>query len=414
MRVTQGTAIVCKHLTPGPLTPQGARHTFGEMQRPVSSRARPGLVAIALFAACAVLGISPVQSQEEASPRTHSVERGETLWELARTYFGKAQEWRFIFEANRDRIEDPNRLVPGQVLVIPELESGAAVLAVAVQPEPEEPGPAPSPVAADRGRMDMAAGGLSSPVDFPAAGGGRPGHTSQTEEALIPRDVFLSASWLEPMEEMEGGRGSIVGYSAGDARDVGRTTARPFELLRVTMPGSERTSPGDELLAYRVIGTIENVGRVAHPTGLLTVHRRDEAGVVARLSRAYDRVSLGDLVLPAPSLDLPPGARTQKASEPLPATVVGFGWSKELHQVGDIVFLDVGQEAGISLGDEFVAIGRHPEGWSGEVQGRLQVVRTSLRTSSARVLELSAPVLVRGLSVVLDRKMSASVAKERR
>jgi LysM repeat protein len=49
-----------------------------------------------------------------------TVERGDTLWELAEESYGKGSEWPRIFEANAEQIEDPARIFPGQRFVVPD------------------------------------------------------------------------------------------------------------------------------------------------------------------------------------------------------------------------------------------------------------------------------------------------------
>lgn len=51
--------------------------------------------------------------------RTHTVMSGDTLSRLARLYYQDAGAWRRIYEANRDRIRNPDLIYPGQVLIIP-------------------------------------------------------------------------------------------------------------------------------------------------------------------------------------------------------------------------------------------------------------------------------------------------------
>jgi nucleoid-associated protein YgaU len=49
----------------------------------------------------------------------HTVRPGETLASIAKRHLGSAaREWD-IFEANRDRMNDPDQIFPGQELVIP-------------------------------------------------------------------------------------------------------------------------------------------------------------------------------------------------------------------------------------------------------------------------------------------------------
>jgi nucleoid-associated protein YgaU len=54
-------------------------------------------------------------------PRTHTVRKGDTLWDIARKYYGPnaGPSWPRIFDANRSKIKDPHWIYPGQVFVIP-------------------------------------------------------------------------------------------------------------------------------------------------------------------------------------------------------------------------------------------------------------------------------------------------------
>lgn len=53
------------------------------------------------------------------SGRTHVVAKGDTLSSIARKYYGDSSKWKTIFNANRNRISDPNRLTVGTKLIIP-------------------------------------------------------------------------------------------------------------------------------------------------------------------------------------------------------------------------------------------------------------------------------------------------------
>jgi nucleoid-associated protein YgaU len=52
-------------------------------------------------------------------PRTYTVVAGDTLSHIAQRFYGKASRWPAIFDANRDKLSDPDRIFPGQVLRIP-------------------------------------------------------------------------------------------------------------------------------------------------------------------------------------------------------------------------------------------------------------------------------------------------------
>jgi LysM repeat protein len=53
------------------------------------------------------------------SQRTYKVQPGDTLSKIAKEFYGNASEYNKIFEANRDKLSDPNKIQPGQELKIP-------------------------------------------------------------------------------------------------------------------------------------------------------------------------------------------------------------------------------------------------------------------------------------------------------
>jgi LysM repeat protein len=53
------------------------------------------------------------------SNRVYVVRRGDTLWAIAKKYYGSGLQYPKIYNANRDKIKNPNLIYPGQKLVIP-------------------------------------------------------------------------------------------------------------------------------------------------------------------------------------------------------------------------------------------------------------------------------------------------------
>jgi len=54
--------------------------------------------------------------------QTYTVEKGDTLSHISKQFYGKASKWHAIFEANRDQLDDPDKIFPGQVLKIPAID----------------------------------------------------------------------------------------------------------------------------------------------------------------------------------------------------------------------------------------------------------------------------------------------------
>ena len=71
-----------------------------------------------------VAGVENVQDQlgviqAEAEPQFYTVVRGDTLSKIAKEYYGNANAYMGIFEANKPMLSSPDKIYPGQMLRIP-------------------------------------------------------------------------------------------------------------------------------------------------------------------------------------------------------------------------------------------------------------------------------------------------------
>lgn len=64
----------------------------------------------------------PADVTPSATTQSYTVQSGDTLSHIAQRYYGQAGQWNRIFEANRDQLDDPDLIQPGQVLKIPDTE----------------------------------------------------------------------------------------------------------------------------------------------------------------------------------------------------------------------------------------------------------------------------------------------------
>jgi len=62
---------------------------------------------------------SGVESTAPLVAQSYTVVKGDSLSKIAKHFYGNANGWRQIFEANRDQISNPDLIQPGQVLTIP-------------------------------------------------------------------------------------------------------------------------------------------------------------------------------------------------------------------------------------------------------------------------------------------------------
>ena len=66
------------------------------------------------------------EAAEAAATKFYTVESGDTLSKVAKEFYGDANKYMKIVEANQPMITDPDMIYPGQVLRIPPLTTAAA------------------------------------------------------------------------------------------------------------------------------------------------------------------------------------------------------------------------------------------------------------------------------------------------
>lgn len=69
--------------------------------------------------ATAVKTEMPRETSSAPSVKTYTVKSGDCLWNIAKRYYGNGARYSDIYNANKDKISNPNLIYPGQVLTIP-------------------------------------------------------------------------------------------------------------------------------------------------------------------------------------------------------------------------------------------------------------------------------------------------------
>ncbi len=58
-------------------------------------------------------------AQAPGGGRTYTVQAGDTLSKISKQFYGNANDYMKIFNANKDKLKDPDKIQPGQQLNIP-------------------------------------------------------------------------------------------------------------------------------------------------------------------------------------------------------------------------------------------------------------------------------------------------------
>ncbi len=63
--------------------------------------------------------VADIQVADSSAYTHHTVKSGDTLGKIAKHYYDEASDYKKIFEANRDILDDADKIEVGQVLTIP-------------------------------------------------------------------------------------------------------------------------------------------------------------------------------------------------------------------------------------------------------------------------------------------------------
>lgn len=103
---------------PGTLSLEPSRTGGADFSR-VTGRVDRGVPTAAPADFSRVRGASS-STEQAVGGRSYTVRRGDTLSHIAQAHYGKASLWTRIYAANRDLLDDPDLIQPGQVLRIPD------------------------------------------------------------------------------------------------------------------------------------------------------------------------------------------------------------------------------------------------------------------------------------------------------
>ncbi len=94
-----------------------------------------------LLALCLAVGQAVAQSNislKEDAPDRYVVEKGDTLWNIASKFLKEPWRWSEIWKLNQEQIKNPNRIFPGNVLVLDRNRSNPSLtLATTVKISPQ-------------------------------------------------------------------------------------------------------------------------------------------------------------------------------------------------------------------------------------------------------------------------------------
>jgi nucleoid-associated protein YgaU len=66
-----------------------------------------------------VTGKQTQVTKNTTTPKYHTVKKGDTLWGIAKKYYGHGAQYKKIYNANKSIIKNPDKIYVGQKFLIP-------------------------------------------------------------------------------------------------------------------------------------------------------------------------------------------------------------------------------------------------------------------------------------------------------
>jgi nucleoid-associated protein YgaU len=94
-------------------------------QNPVSrERDKEQATSDRVSAASSDKSFKPKNRPPAPSHEYYEVQNGDSLSGIAKDRYGDAEKWKIIYEANKNKIKDPDLIEPGQVIELPNIHKG--------------------------------------------------------------------------------------------------------------------------------------------------------------------------------------------------------------------------------------------------------------------------------------------------
>ena len=371
-----------------------------------------------------VAGVMAAQSlgaQEPTQPRTHTVVRGDNLWDLSQKYLGNPFLWPEIYRLNRDVVEDPHWIYPGEVLRLPgEAVPVVSQLPAGAVPPPQAPTTPTAPTAPTAPTPINPTALEPSVFGKAAAGGFQPGTSFGPTVANIvpPPTVRAGEVMAAPYVDREGGpRGFGRILKTGDIAGINEMTDRDrfqaYDRIFIAPPVGQVAPEGERYLAYRLGPILEDQGQVIIPTGIIEITRAARSGTAAaaKVVREFNELKWTDRLIPIDTAGVSTTVRPTRVANG-PSTKVKWVYGEPvLPSVQNFVVLGVSSKQGVRMGDEFIIYLPPSKPDEGQLQdpdiliSKAQVVRSTPYGVTAVIVGQEQPAIKEGMSARVSARM---------
>ncbi len=302
---------------------------------------------------------TPPRTAQSASltdaPQTHTVKKGDNLWDLAQTYLGDAFLWPEIYRLNTDKIEDPHWIYPGELLKLPASHGTVAKAAAAPGAfTPSTPVANSAPAAVTSSPRTQRRMTVFNPLANVVERQGRQSLNLRGAAAAVRRGEYDASPYVVARDGLND---AGILEEAAEAQGISLTTAnRPIQYLEpvfVRLPKGSVGVVGDRYLIVRRDSMIEGHGQILVPTGIIKLVASGSNGRSrAQLEKKFEDVFQGQIVVPMDTLQNRPGVMPARVEFGLATRVLWLGYNPVLPGSGSYLVLGASAKEGMTPGDQ--------------------------------------------------------------
>jgi hypothetical protein len=384
---------------------------------------RSSWLTVLALVALAALGTPADAQEQQDAPAVHVVIEGETLWDLAARYFGDPFLWPEIYRLNTTVVEDPHWIFPGEELLLggPPAEQAPMEEEGVVMERPEaEVALGEEGMRGERPTEEVVVDEAPTPVappPPPTASGptifaddgvtvmGVTGTAARRDRAARVYEYYSSGFLTEdqalPFGSVQGAVDRPMLKRVKESSFAGM-----FDNILILPPSGGAYQPGDSLLLAGLLREVTGWGDIVYPTGIARVEEIGPDGVIAVVVAQFNRITDGQVSLPLEAFPDPGEVMPVPVDNGMMGAIIEPRQKNPVPGMQQVVFLDLGRDAGVKPGDMFTVLKASAEvGIAAKGIAYLRVVHTRDQSSTAMIVNLKGLGVEAGAPVQLVQKM---------
>jgi hypothetical protein len=317
-----------------------------------------------------------------ANARTHTIVAGDTLWDLAQTYYGNAYLWPQLWESNT-WITDAHWIYPGDVLLVEGEASTASVATETTTTEQTSTEETTDPSAIVASEITREATPIPLGTEADVYCYGYIGHPEESMPNFVSsfEDVeVMYQPGLVTSQEAGASEGDLVFIAGGTS-----TGLVPGETYMIIEPADTIVHPRSK----------EVLGRHYNYQGQLRILCAEETTSRAVITQSCREIKIGTRLKPVPQLPIPiaripdmPAFCDAPSGRSTGFIVDSQDWDLGLGE-GNLVQVDLGRDDQLQPGDFLVVYRDSPiAGQPRQVLGEIGILTTESSTATGKIVAM--------------------------